>query len=120
MNMETIQAEFEAWANGRDLTRTRAGEYLSCWVQNDWETWQAARQPVGHECVHCGGDILTGCSACGESDFYTAPPAKTVDLGQLSTLLGNARTYLSQGLNSQSMNLLGDALALIDSQKEQQ
>lgn len=36
------RAAFEAWANGRDLTRTRAGEYVSCWVQNDWETWQAA------------------------------------------------------------------------------
>lgn len=52
----------------------------------------------------------------------TVPPAQhvNVDVMQLSTLLGNARSYLTQGLNSQCMNLLGDALALIDSGKAMQ
>ncbi|WP_312708647.1 hypothetical protein [Stenotrophomonas sp.] len=49
--VQDTRAQFEVWANGRDLITNPPGAYVSCYVQNDWEVWQAAlaaRQPVGN------------------------------------------------------------------------
>lgn len=67
------RAAFEAWANGRDLTRTRADEYVSCWVQNDWETWQAAlaatgKQQVGQESAGQPEKCRSGAELQAEQD----------------------------------------------------
>lgn len=43
-----------------------------------------------------------------------APPEQGIDLGQLAALVRQARLYLQDGLNSQCMNKLDDAQALID------
>lgn len=36
--------QFEAWADGRNLSKTPTGEYQSPYVHDDWCTWQAARR----------------------------------------------------------------------------
>jgi len=135
---QDTRAQFEVWAKGRDLTRDTFGvsAYVSPYVDNDWEVWQAAlasRQPGAQEPVAVVGSDFTICWVGSGpitplverhgikrgSLLYATAPAQGMDLGQFRDLIGFAvlhAIYLPESDPRRDfIRQANELLALIDS-----